>query len=158
MILRSDFTLEELKTDTDPLSYVCHSVAKLKMIANVIQTNCIYANRPPLEVFETDDIRSMGELIEDAAIEIETLVGVAEDQDHEMFHENKRLKIFKARPIFMDTPETPGTVIRGFPDELRVVAGEGVLSIMEIQGSSGKRLLIKDFLRGYPLTPGTILH
>jgi methionyl-tRNA formyltransferase len=74
------------------------------------------------------------------------------------FHENKRLKIFKARPIFMDTPETPGTVIRGFPDELRVATGEGVLSIMEIQGSSGKRLLIKDFLRGYPLTPGTILH
>jgi methionyl-tRNA formyltransferase len=74
------------------------------------------------------------------------------------FHENKRLKIFKARPIFMDTPETPGTVIRGFPDELRVATGEGVLSIMEIQGSSGKRLLIKDFLRGYHLTPGTILH
>jgi methionyl-tRNA formyltransferase len=74
------------------------------------------------------------------------------------FHENKRLKIFKARPIFMDTPETPGTVIRGFPDELRVATGDGVLSIMEIQGSSGKRLLIKDFLRGYPLTPGTILH
>lgn len=74
------------------------------------------------------------------------------------FHENKRLKIFKARPIFMDTPETPGTVIKGFPDELRVAAGEGVLSIMEIQGSSGKRLLIKDFLRGYHLTPGTILH
>jgi len=74
------------------------------------------------------------------------------------FHENKRLKIFKARPIFMDTSETPGTVIRGFPDELRVATGEGVLSIMEIQGSSGKRLLIKDFLRGYHLTPGTILH
>ena len=74
------------------------------------------------------------------------------------FHENKRLKIFKARPIFMDTPETPGTVIRGFPDELRVATGEGVLSIMEIQGSSGKRLSVKDFLRGYHLTPGTILH
>ena len=74
------------------------------------------------------------------------------------FHENKRLKIFKARPIFMDTPEVPGTVIKGFPDELRVATGKGVLSIMEIQGASGKRLSIKDFLRGYHLPPGTILH
>ena len=74
------------------------------------------------------------------------------------FHEKKRLKFFKARTIVMDTDASPGTVIKGFPDELWISTGKGVLSVMEIQGESGKRLLIKDFLRGYQLPPGTHLH
>jgi methionyl-tRNA formyltransferase len=74
------------------------------------------------------------------------------------FHEKKRLKIFKAKTIVMDTEASPGTVIKGFPDELWISTGKGVLSIMELQGESGKRLLIKDFLRGYQLPPGTHLH
>jgi len=73
------------------------------------------------------------------------------------FHGNKRLKILKARPIIIDTVETPGTVIKRFPDELCVATGKGVLSVIKIQGESGKRLLIKDFLRGYKIPPGTIL-
>jgi methionyl-tRNA formyltransferase len=73
------------------------------------------------------------------------------------FHGDKRLIIFKAKPILMDAVETPGTVVKGFPDELRVATGKGVVSIMEIQGESGKRLLTKDFLRGYDLPVGTIL-
>jgi methionyl-tRNA formyltransferase len=74
------------------------------------------------------------------------------------FHEKKRLKIFKAKTIFSDTEAPPGTVIKGFPDELWVSTGRGVLSIREIQEASGKRLLIEDFLRGYKLPPGTHLH
>jgi len=74
------------------------------------------------------------------------------------FHEKKRLKIFKAKTIVMDTEASPGTVIKGFPDELWISTGKGVLSIMELQGESGKRLLIKDFLRGYKLPPGTHLR
>jgi len=74
------------------------------------------------------------------------------------FHEKKRLKFFKARTIVMDTEASPGTVIKGFPDELWISTGKGVLSVLEIQGESGKRLLIKDFLRGYQLPPGTHLH
>ncbi len=73
------------------------------------------------------------------------------------FHGDKRLKIFKAVPIRMDIADSPGTVIKGFPDELRVATGKGALSIMEIQGESGKRLPITDFLRGYHLHPGTTL-
>jgi methionyl-tRNA formyltransferase len=73
------------------------------------------------------------------------------------FHGNKRLKIIKAMPIITDTVETPGTVIKRFPDELCVATGKGVLSVINIQGASGKRLLIKDFLRGYKIPPGTIL-
>lgn len=74
------------------------------------------------------------------------------------FHGEKRLKIFKAENILMDTSDPPGTVMKGFPDELRVATGKGVLSVLEIQGESGKRLLVKDFLRGYPLPPGTLLR
>jgi len=73
------------------------------------------------------------------------------------FHGNKRLKIIKAMPIITDTVETPGTVIERFPGELCVATGKGVLSVINIQGASGKRLLIKDFLRGYKIPPGTIL-
>ncbi len=73
------------------------------------------------------------------------------------FHGNKRLKIFAAKPILTDVAETSGTVLKGFPDELRVATGQGILSILEIQGASGKRLLIKNFLQGYKLPPGTVL-
>jgi len=74
------------------------------------------------------------------------------------FHEKKRLKIFRAKTIVMDTEASPGTVIKSFPDELWISTGKGVLSIMELQSESGKRLFIKDFLRGYKLPPGTHLH
>ncbi len=69
----------------------------------------------------------------------------------------KRLKIFSSTPITSDISEPPGMVLVGFPDELRVATGDGVLSILEIQGASGKRLPIKEFLRGHPIQPGTII-
>jgi methionyl-tRNA formyltransferase len=74
------------------------------------------------------------------------------------FHGEKRLKIFKAKAISADTNDSPGTVMKGFPDELWIATGNGVLSVLEIQSESGKRLPIKDFLRGYALPPGTHLH
>ncbi len=72
-------------------------------------------------------------------------------------HGNKRLKIFKASPATIDSNENPGTVVKRFSNELIVATGKGVLSIMEIQGASGKRLLIQDFLRGNKIPPGTVL-
>ncbi len=73
------------------------------------------------------------------------------------FQDNKRLKIFSAQPILVEANETPGTVIKSFPDELRIATGKGALSVIEIQGASGKRLLIKDFLMGNQMPPGTVL-
>lgn len=64
---------------------------------------------------------------------------------------DKRLNIFKAELRPADTDAAPGTVIPGFSGELRVAAGEGALSILEIQGASGKRLAIRDFLSGNPV-------
>ena len=73
------------------------------------------------------------------------------------FWGDKRLKIFSTTPITADISQPSGTVLVGFPDELRVATGDGVLSIREIQGASGKRLTIKDFLRGHQIPPGAIL-
>lgn len=75
------------------------------------------------------------------------------------FYGNKRLKIFSARPILTDsTVVPPGTVIKGFTDELRIATGKGALSILKIQGESGNQLYIKDFLRGCSIPPGSILN
>jgi len=73
------------------------------------------------------------------------------------FYNNKRLKIFSAKPVSIKVSDAPGTVIKGFPDELRITTGKGALSVIEIQGASGKRLLIKDFLMGNQMPPGTVL-
>ncbi len=73
------------------------------------------------------------------------------------FYGNKRLKIFKAALKSTINAEPPGTVTKGFSNELRVATGDGVLSILEIQGSSGKRLVVSDFLRGNSIPVGTVL-
>jgi len=73
------------------------------------------------------------------------------------FYNDTRLKILKATSIVRETDAPPGTVVQGFPDELVIATGKNVLSIIEIQGASGKRILIKDFLRGHPLAPGSVL-
>jgi methionyl-tRNA formyltransferase len=72
------------------------------------------------------------------------------------FHENKRLKIFKAIAVQGEKNAIPGTVLKGFENEVRVASGQdGALSILEIQGGSGKRMKIIDFLRGNPIPPGS---
>ena len=73
------------------------------------------------------------------------------------FHGDKRLKIFSALVIHPSVSDKPGTVLTGFPDELRIATGDGALSILEIQGASGKKLSIGDFLRGYNIQPGDML-
>jgi methionyl-tRNA formyltransferase len=73
------------------------------------------------------------------------------------FFGDKRLKIFKSRPLAVDITEFPGTVLKGFDNELRVATAKGALCIEEIQGDSGKHLLIKDFLRGHKIPPGSVL-
>jgi methionyl-tRNA formyltransferase len=74
------------------------------------------------------------------------------------FHEGKRLKILSAKMIEKDFEDPPGKIINSQADELIVATGKGAISILEIQGESGKPLRIKDFLNGYPLKPGTQLN
>jgi methionyl-tRNA formyltransferase len=69
----------------------------------------------------------------------------------------QRLKIFKSHPHPIEIDESPGTVLKGFADELRVATAKGALCVEEIQGESGKRLAIKEFLRGHKIPPGAVL-
>ena len=73
------------------------------------------------------------------------------------YHHQKRLKVLRAALVLENVSEPGGTILPGFADELRVATGKDALSILEIQAPSGKQLAIADFLRGYPLPPGTIL-
>ncbi len=74
------------------------------------------------------------------------------------FHNEIRLKILASEPIAEEIKISPGTVTDSFPGELQISTGQGILSILEIQGPSGKKLLIKDFLRGYKIQPGDIFE
>jgi len=70
---------------------------------------------------------------------------------------DKRLKIYKAKPLQERAGEKPGTVVPGFAGDLNVATGRGLLALKEVQLESGKRLEIEAFLRGCPVPPGTIL-
>lgn len=72
------------------------------------------------------------------------------------FYQEQRLNIYAAKAVSQSTESLPGTVIPAFDDELKVATGSGVLVIEKLQRSSGKRLEIADFLRGYPISPGTV--
>ena len=92
------------------------------------------------------------------AVELDALLrGVTPWPGAFTFHEDKRLNILRATPLPYTHPVEPGTVVPGFPDELRIAAGNGVLLIHEIQSASGKKMKIDEFLRGHPMPAGTIL-
>jgi len=71
------------------------------------------------------------------------------------FQQDQRLKILRALPLDKPASDSPGMVVDSFPGELLVATGDGLLSILEIQGASGKRLSIEAFLRGRCIKPGT---
>jgi len=72
-------------------------------------------------------------------------------------YRNRRIKVYRAEIAEMESHHPPGTVIKGFADELRVATGEKALSILELQGEAGKRLPVSEFLRGHNIPVGTML-
>jgi len=70
---------------------------------------------------------------------------------------SKRLKIFDSDVVFIDSKGDSGTVTGETRDQLFIATGKYLLSIKEIQEESGKRLSVKDYLRGSNISPGTIL-
>lgn len=70
---------------------------------------------------------------------------------------DRRLNIQRAKAVKSQVPAAPGTVIQGFPGELRVKAGQDALSILTLQGASGKIMDIGDFLRGCPIPENSVL-
>lgn len=73
------------------------------------------------------------------------------------YYQDRRFKILKAMAVVNEPVSAPpGSVLKSFPGELRIATGKGILSILEIQSASGKRLPIQDFLRGHDFPTGTI--
>lgn len=72
------------------------------------------------------------------------------------FLNGKRFKILTAESVSAGEDNPPGTVLKSFPGELRIATGNGALSVLMIQGASGKALPITDFLRGSPVTEGAV--
>jgi methionyl-tRNA formyltransferase len=66
------------------------------------------------------------------------------------------LKIWRARCVPGESAP-PGTVLRADQAGLRVATGEGAWEIHELQREGGRRLPIREFLAGHPVTAGSRL-
>lgn len=67
------------------------------------------------------------------------------------FLNGKRLIIFKALPRGENTGREPGTIFHLDETGIHVAAGKNAVVILELMGSSGKRLTADAFLRGHKI-------
>jgi methionyl-tRNA formyltransferase len=51
----------------------------------------------------------------------------------------------------------PGTVLEPDGQSLRIATGEGVIALLRLQRPGGRLLAATEFLRGFPVPPGTVL-
>ncbi len=71
---------------------------------------------------------------------------------------DQRLKVFRVTCHSTPSSAEPGTVLGCDDQGIQVAAGNGTVSIVELQGASGKRMTAAEFLRGKPVEPGVVLH
>ena len=67
--------------------------------------------------------------------------------------EDQHTKIFKARASDQSADYPAGTIFQYNPQGIHVSCGQGSLIILELMGSSGKRLKASDYLRGHTINP-----
>ena len=72
-------------------------------------------------------------------------------------YEGKTLKLWDADVVTEKSEAVPGTVVRVEKDSFYVQTGSGLLKINELQLEGKKRMDSAAFLRGYPMTEGTVL-
>jgi methionyl-tRNA formyltransferase len=70
------------------------------------------------------------------------------------YWEGARIKLFASRVVPAEGTALPGRVVRASGHELAVATAEGVLSILELQGASGSRMPVADFMRGHRIAVG----
>jgi methionyl-tRNA formyltransferase len=68
--------------------------------------------------------------------------------------EAEAVKIWRVGVGAAATDAVPGQVLSAGADGIRVATGDGVLTLLELQRAGGKRLPAREFLQGFPLTPG----
>ena len=74
------------------------------------------------------------------------------------FLKGERIKITRSRPLSMDFPSSPGTVLNSGRGELRVACGRGALSLLEVQRPGRKKQTVEKFLQGFPVSAGEIFR
>ena len=66
---------------------------------------------------------------------------------------NKPLKIFTAKPVDTTCLHEPGVMFQCDKTGIHVATGKGSLIILELMGTSGKRLTAREFLCGHTIDP-----
>ncbi len=70
--------------------------------------------------------------------------------------DGKRLKVYRSQIVKDKTPgQQAGTVVD--TKQFCVCCSDGVIKLTEVQAEGSKRMRSEDYLRGKPITPGTIL-
>jgi hypothetical protein len=80
MQLKSFATEEDIRQHEDPLFLTNYPLSKLKMVSTIIFNESKYMERTPFDTYRTNDVHALGQVIEDAADEIDFLVNVAKDR------------------------------------------------------------------------------
>ncbi|HUN56377.1 MAG TPA: methionyl-tRNA formyltransferase [Smithella sp.] len=68
------------------------------------------------------------------------------------------LKIFNAEAVHGNIQEAPGTISMDTAGGITIAASDGHVILKDVQMAGKKRMLARDFLRGYRMKPGTILE
>ena len=68
------------------------------------------------------------------------------------------LKIFKGEIKEGASAGKPGAVVWLGSDFIEVETGEGLLRIQEVQLEGRRRMALRDFLLGHPISVGTVFH
>ena len=67
----------------------------------------------------------------------------------------KRIKVYRSEIVAGSTDKSAGTVVNA--KDLIVACGDGMVKLTEIQAEGSKRMATADYLRGKPVTEGTVL-
>ncbi len=95
---------------------------------------------------------------ENSAIEIHNLArGLSPLPGIQTILNNKKIKLFSTHDIGNNSDFQPGIVSGIEPDKILIQTRSGQLSVSEVQLEGKKRLLVSEFLHGYPVEIGTKL-
>ena len=73
-------------------------------------------------------------------------------------HGDEVIKLWTGTPETSSASAAPGTVLSADAEGVLVACGSGALRLTQLQRAGGKRLAAADFLRGYALSAGAVLH